>query len=94
VYVLKAKLADGDEALQHNADAYLFQDTIEASVEKPLPELDGYEVRSSVAVPHRERALQRGGQGGGGWRERERESRDNFGEGWPTLMAMRCAAAL
>jgi hypothetical protein len=50
VYVLKAQLADANEALRRNADAYAILDTIEASMEKPLPELEGYEVRSSPVI--------------------------------------------
>lgn len=45
VFHLKAKLAEAEEALSQNAQAFAILQTIEASIEGPVPGMDAIEVK-------------------------------------------------
>lgn len=49
VLQLRSKLAAAEEALHHNSQAFAILQTIEASMEGPVPGLDASEVRCAPA---------------------------------------------
>lgn len=51
VLQLRSKLASAEEALHHNSQAFAILQTIEASMEGPVPGLDAMKVRRGVPIP-------------------------------------------